>query len=64
MMSIGTARCKLRAPMVMMEESASVALFTPSKMIAIECEKNPITSLKATRSILPTMPMMLALIIS
>lgn len=50
--------------MVMMEESASVALFTPSRMIAIECEKNPITSLKATRSILPTMPMMLALIIS
>ena len=42
--------------MVTMEDSASVALFTPSKMMAMEWDMNPTAILKATSSALPIMP--------
>lgn len=42
--------------MVTMEDKASVALLTPSKMMAMEWDMNPTAILKATSSALPIMP--------
>mgnify|MGYP007057926296 CR=1 FL=1 len=42
--------------MVTMEDKASVALLTPSRMMAMEWDMNPTAILKATSSALPIMP--------
>lgn len=48
---------------VIIDERASVKLFTASKMMAIELTINPTVALNKTRIIFTTMPNMLVLII-
>lgn len=62
--AVGRRPASFVPTMVTMEDKASVALFTPSKMMAMEWDMNPTAILKATSSTLPIMPYTLALTIS